>query len=175
MCIGCIYRSQMHPDITSAHVAARLRTIRRARSLSLSQVEALSSGRLKAVVLGSYERGSRNLTIKRAIEIAKIYDVPVTELFSAKSNYQSGETPRLMLDIRALQRESTLMSEDARSQRKVLAQMLRSICAYRQDWNGEVITLRESDLATISLLLNIDNRAVIDWLTESAILLRKSS
>jgi len=165
----------MHPDITSAHVAARLRTIRRARSLSLSQVEALSSGELKAVVLGSYERGSRNLTIKRAIEIAKIYDVPLAELFSAKSSYQVGEIPRLMLDIRALQRESSLTSEGTRNQRRILSQMLRSICEYRQDWNGEVITLRETDLATISLLLNTDKGAVIDWLTESSILLRKSS
>jgi transcriptional regulator with XRE-family HTH domain len=165
----------MNPDITSAHVAARLRTIRRSRSLSLSQVEALSSGKLKAVVLGSYERGSRNLTIKRAIQIAKIYNVPVTELFSEKSGYQVRATPRLMLDIRAIQRQSALMSDEARVQRRVLSQMLRSICEYRQDWNGEVITLREGDLATISLLLNIDRGAVIDWLTESSILLRKSS
>ena len=175
MCIDLIYRNEMNPDITSAHVAARLRTIRRSRSLSLSQVEALSSGKLKAVVLGSYERGSRNLTIKRAIEIAKIYNVPVTELFSEKSSYQVRATPRLMLDIRAIQRQSALMSDEARVQRRVLSQMLRSICEYRQDWNGEVITLREGDLATISLLLNIDRGAVIDWLTESSILLRKSS
>ena len=175
MCIDLIYRNEMNPDITSAHVAARLRTIRRSRSLSLSQVEALSSGKLKAVVLGSYERGSRNLTIKRAIQIAKIYNVPVTELFSEKSGYQVRATPRLMLDIRAIQRQSALMSDEARVQRRVLSQMLRSICEYRQDWNGEVITLREGDLATISLLLNIDRGAVIDWLTESSILLRKSS
>jgi len=175
VCIDLIYRYEMNPDITSAHVAARLRTIRRSRSLSLSQVEALSSGKLKAVVLGSYERGSRNLTIKRAIEIAKIYNVPVTELFSEKSSYQVRATPRLMLDIRAIQRQSALMSDEARVQRRVLSQMLRSICEYRQDWNGEVITLREGDLATISLLLNIDRGAVIDWLTESSILLRKSS
>jgi len=175
VCIDLIYRNEMNPDITSAHVAARLRTIRRSRSLSLSQVEALSSGKLKAVVLGSYERGSRNLTIKRAIQIAKIYNVPVTELFSEKSGYQVRATPRLMLDIRAIQRQSALMSDEARVQRRVLSQMLRSICEYRQDWNGEVITLREGDLATISLLLNIDRGAVIDWLTESSILLRKSS
>jgi transcriptional regulator with XRE-family HTH domain len=175
VCIEIIYRNQMHPEITSAHVAARLRTIRRAQSLSLSQVEALSGGRIKAVVLGSYERGSRNLTIKRAIEIARIYNLPVTELFTAKSNYLNGEIPRLMLDIRALQRENNVMSEVARNQRRVLSQMLRSICEYRQDWNGEVITLRESDLATISLLFNTDNGSVIDWLTEASILLRKHS
>lgn len=165
----------MHPDITSAHVAARLRTIRRSRSLSLSQVEELSSGSLKAVVLGSYERGSRNLTIKRALEIAKIYNVPITELFSAKSNPALGQIPRLMLDIRALARESGVGSAEGQGQRRALAAMLRSICEYRQDWNGEIITLRESDLATISLLLNLERSEVLDWLTESKILLKKIS
>lgn len=165
----------MHPDITSAHVAARLRTIRRSRSLSLSQVEELSSGSLKAVVLGSYERGSRNLTIKRALEIAKIYNVPITELFSAKSNPALGQIPRLMLDIRALARESGVRSAEGQGQRRALAAMLRSICEYRQDWNGEIITLRESDLATISLLLNLERSEVLDWLTESKILLKKIS
>ena len=175
MCIELIYRSWMHPDITSAHVAARLRTIRRARSLSLSQVEALSSGSLKAVVLGSYERGSRNLTIKRALEIAKIYNVPITELFATKSPPALGDVPRLMLDIRALQRGGDFRKKEDEDQRRALAQMLRSICEYRQDWNGEVITLRESDLATISLLINLERGEVLDWLTESKILLKKIS
>lgn len=175
MCVELIYRNEMNPEITSAHVAARLRTIRRAQSLSLSQVEDLSGGSIKAVVLGSYERGSRNLTIKRAIEIAKIYNLPVTELFAAKSDYPHGETPRLMLDIRALQRESNLLTEGARNHRKVLSQMLRRICEYRQDWNGEVITLRESDLATICLLLNDDKGAVLNWLTEASILLKRKT
>jgi transcriptional regulator with XRE-family HTH domain len=165
----------MNPEITSAHVAARLRAIRRARSLSLSQVEELSSGRLKAVVLGSYERGSRNLTIKRALEIAEIYRIPISELFSEKRNAISGELPRIMLDIRALQRREAFIAKDELRQRSVLSQMIRNICEYRQDWNGEVITLRSSDLETISLLMNLDKASVIDWLTESSILLRKRS
>lgn len=165
----------MNPEITSAHVAARLRAIRRARSLSLSQVEELSSGRLKAVVLGSYERGSRNLTVKRALEIAAIYRIPISELFSEKRNPISGELPRIMLDIRALQRRDASIEKDELQRRNVISQMLRNICEYRQDWNGEVITLRASDLDTISLLMNLDKGSVIDWLTESSILLRKRS
>jgi hypothetical protein len=80
-----------------------------------------------------------------------------------------------MLDIRALQRGGEFRQKEEGDQRKALAQMLRSICEYRQDWNGEVITLRESDLATISLLLNLERGAVLEWLTESKILLKKIS
>lgn len=173
MCIALLYRREMHPEITSAHVAARLRAIRRARSLSLNQVEELSSGSIKAVVLGSYERGSRNLTVKRALQIAQIYNVPINELFSAKRSSSSGDIPRMMLDIRALRREDSFVNEEELNRRSTLSQMLRSICEYRQDWNGEVITLRESDLATISLLLNIEKDAVLNWLEKSSILLRK--
>ena len=161
----------MFSEITPAQVGARLRSIRRSRSLSLNEVEALSQGSLKAVVLGSYERGSRNLTIKRAIDIAKIYNIPVAEILSEKSAAIVTSVPRLMLDIRALQRGTIRESE--KSNRVLLAHFLRKIVEERQDWNGEIITLRESDLATISLLLGVEKAEIIQWLATSGILLQK--
>lgn len=165
------YRSQMFSEITPAQVGARLRSIRRSRSLSLNEVETLSQGSLKAVVLGSYERGSRNLTIKRAIEIAKIYNIPVAEILSEKSAAVITAVPRLMLDIRALQRGTVRESEVA--SRTLLSQFLRKIVEDRQDWNGEIITLRESDLAIISLLLAMEKTEIVQWLAASGILLQK--
>ena len=167
------YRNQMFSEITPAQVGARLRSIRRSRSLSLNEVEILSQGSLKAVVLGSYERGSRNLTIKRAIEIAKIYNIPVAEILSEKSAAIVTSIPRLMLDIRALQRGTVRESE--KGNRVLLAQFLRNIVEERQDWNGEIITLRESDLATISLLLAMEKAEIVKWLATSGILLQKKS
>jgi transcriptional regulator with XRE-family HTH domain len=163
----------MFTEITPAQVGARLRSIRRSRSLSLSEVELLSQGELKAVVLGSYERGSRNLTIKRAIEIARIYNIPVSEILSEKSGAVSTTVPRLMLDIRALQRGAVKESElNARAR---LSQFLRKIVEDRQDWNGEIITLRESDLGTISLLLQLEKAEIVQWLISSGILLQKKA
>ena len=148
-----------------------MRSIRRSRSLSLNEVESLSHGSLKAVVLGSYERGSRNLTIKRAIEIAKIYNIPVAEIVSEKAPSVTTSVPRLMLDIRALQRIGHAESE--RSRRFLLSQLLRRILEDRQDWNGEIITLRESDLGIISLLLTMEKAEILEWLATSGILLQK--
>ena len=148
-----------------------MRSIRRSRSLSLNEVESLSHGSLKAVVLGSYERGSRNLTIKRAIEIAKIYNIPVAEILSEKAPSVTTNVPRLMLDIRALQRIGHAESE--RSRRFLLSQLLRRILEDRQDWNGEIITLRESDLGIISLLLTMEKAEILEWLATSGILLQK--
>ena len=161
----------MYTEITPAQVGSRLRSIRRSRSLSLNEVESLSHGSLKAVVLGSYERGSRNLTIKRAIEIAKIYNIPVAEILSEKAPSVTTSVPRLMLDIRALQRIGHAESE--RERRFLLSQLLRRILEDRQDWNGEIITLRESDLGIISLLLTMEKAEILEWLATSGILLQK--
>ena len=161
----------MYTEITPAQVGSRLRSIRRSRSLSLNEVESLSHGSLKAVVLGSYERGSRNLTIKRAIEIAKIYNIPVAEIVSEKAPSVTTSVPRLMLDIRALQRIGH--AEGERERRFLLSQLLRRILEDRQDWNGEIITLRESDLGIISLLLTMEKAEILEWLATSGILLQK--
>jgi transcriptional regulator with XRE-family HTH domain len=163
----------MYTEITPAQVGARLRSIRRSRSLSLKEVEDLSQGVLKAVVLGSYERGSRNLTIKRSIEIAKIYNIPVAEILSEKSASMATTLPRLMLDIRALQR--AIVRDSEQSSKALLSQFLRKIVEDRQDWNGEIITLRESDLGNISLLLQMEKGEVIQWLSTSGILLQKKN
>jgi hypothetical protein len=76
-----------------------------------------------------------------------------------------------MLDIRALQRGTIRESE--KGIRVLLAQFLRKIVEERQDWNGEIITLRESDLATVSLLLAMEKTEIVQWLATSGILLQK--
>ena len=167
------YRSQMYTRITPAQVGLRLRSIRRSRSLSLGDVEELSKGKRKAVVLGSYERGTRNLTVKRAIEIAEIYNIPVDQLLSEKVAEVLTSIPRLMLDIRRLQRLSPDIENSETQHPALLLRLLRRIVEERQDWNGEVITLRESDLGNLEILLATSKDDLIKWLIASGILLQK--
>jgi len=61
-------------------LGVRLRAIRAQQGLSLHGVEAKSDGRWKAVVIGSYERGDRAVTVQRLAELADFYGVPVAEL-----------------------------------------------------------------------------------------------
>jgi len=81
-------------EITIADVSAKLRALRRARGWSLMDVEIMSEGRLKAVVLGSYERGSRTLSVKRAREILELYGVPASQLFTEKKTFDSPSDTR---------------------------------------------------------------------------------
>ena len=69
----------MTSDYASA-LGARLRAIRTQQGLSLHGVEKKSKGRWKAVVVGSYERGDRAVTVQKLAELADFYGVPVSEL-----------------------------------------------------------------------------------------------
>ena len=61
--------------------ADRLRIIRKSKGWSLQDVERNSNGKWKAVVIGSYERADRAISLKKAISLMEFYQVPVSELF----------------------------------------------------------------------------------------------
>ena len=61
-------------------LGARLRAIRMQQHLSLHGVERKSGGKWKAVVVGSYERGDRAVSVQRLAELADFYGVPVSDL-----------------------------------------------------------------------------------------------
>ena len=55
-------------------------------------VEATSEGRWKAVVVGSYERGDRAVTVQRLAELAEFYGVPLVELLPDAAPAASGRS-----------------------------------------------------------------------------------
>jgi hypothetical protein len=55
----------------------------------------------------------------------------------------------------------------------VLQKFATFICARREDWNGEVLSIRNTDLATVSILLNLDEPATYAWLFSRGLLLNK--
>src|SRR5256714_14646270 len=57
-------------------LGSKLRAIRAQQHLSLHGVERKSGGRWKAVVVGSYERGDRAVSVQRLAELAGFYGVP---------------------------------------------------------------------------------------------------
>jgi transcriptional regulator with XRE-family HTH domain len=69
-----------NPSDFELALGRRLRAVRDRAGMSLSQVEAASGGRLKAVVVGSHERADRAVTVERLWIMATFYNVPVTDL-----------------------------------------------------------------------------------------------
>ena len=120
----------------------RLRAVREAQGLTLSQVAALSSGAISAIALGSYERGDRSMSATKVLEIAKIYKIPVSELFEQPQKMVANK--RVVIDLRKLS-----SNDDPNAQ--TLLNVINKIASIRRDWNGELISLRESDIASLQI------------------------
>ena len=95
--------------ISWASVARNLRAVRKQRGWTLQEVERRSRGRWKAVVVGSYQRTDRALSIEKAIELANFYNVPFAKLLgisTAKeliSEFQYGaEASHIVIDLRKI-------------------------------------------------------------------------
>src|SRR5205814_3887202 len=91
------------PSEYAKTLGARLRAIRAQQGMSLHGVEEKSDGRWKAVVVGSYERGDRAVTVAKLAELAEFYNVPVAELLpDARESRRGIPAPKLVIDVHRL-------------------------------------------------------------------------
>ncbi|MER6829967.1 transcriptional regulator [Streptosporangium sp. NPDC000563] len=134
------------PSEYAKSLGARLRAIRTQQGLSLHGVEEKSRGRWKAVVVGSYERGDRAVTVQKLAELADFYGVPVSELLPGGSAPSPlGPTPKLVID---LERLAQLPKEKAGA----LARYAATIQSQRGDYNGKVLSIRQEDLRSLAVI-----------------------
>ncbi len=171
-CPGNPYPGWMYQQPTVNEINSTLRAIRQSKSLSLSDVETLSEGRIKAVVLGSYERGARSLSVKRALQIAALYQVPISEIFGHSEKLERSNGTKIILDLRLINHR--VQQEDRFELDKYthLSRLLQKIVRTRQDWNGEVISLRTNDIATLTVLFDESEEKVLNWLERETLLLK---
>ena len=136
----------MSNDYANA-LGARLRAIRQQQGMSLQAVEEKSQGRWKAVVIGSYERGDRAVTMQKLSELASFYGVPVEELLpGGGANAAAMEPPpKLILDLGKLQ---DINADDSAP----LSRYASTIQSQRGDYNGRVLSIRQEDLRTLSVI-----------------------
>lgn len=163
----------MNTQVSIVEVSAKLRAIRVSKSLSLNDVEKLSNGKLKAVVLGSYERGARTLSVKRAISIAELYQVPVAQLFSEEKPIEIISTGKIVIDLRAINRRALDNTYFENVRYQLIARIAQRIVRSRQDWNGEVLSIRNQDLETIAIFFDKEPSDVLNWMESEKVLLKK--
>ena len=124
-------------------------------------------------MLGSYERGARTLSVKRAIAIAELYQVPVSQLFTDEKPIELVTSGKTVIDLRAINKRAHDSSHPANHRYQLLARVAQRIVRSRQDWNGEVLSLRQSDLETIAILFDEPISEVLNWLEDERVLLKK--
>ena len=156
------------PERSIEEIAASMKSIRRRKGMTLRDVEAKSEGIWKAVVIGSYERCDRALSIKKAINLANFYQVPLNELLGLNVESKVPSQEKITLDIRATTKTTSVSEEIT-----ILRNFATFICAKRQDWNGEVLSIRSTDLSTLGILLNLDDATTYSWLSSNGLILLK--
>jgi transcriptional regulator with XRE-family HTH domain len=159
-------------------VGARLRAIRAQQRLSLHEVEVRSREEFKASVLGAYERGERAISVARLQRLARFYAVPVDQLLpgddgpgfgprpgdgrlgvasNGTAEHTHGSDDPVRIDLAALGKLDTPQSE-------LLTRYLGLIQLQRGDFNGQVLTVRRSDLGALACILDVAPEAAAETL-----------
>ena len=142
--------------------ADKLRMIRKSKGWSLQDVERNSNGKWKAVVIGSYERSDRAISLKKAISLMEFYQVPISELFPEIS--PEAKARSISINLAKLADDQSINSESLR-------RFTKSIGDRRKDWNGKLLTIRGNDLQFLSLILGLNESAAMDYLAEADLLI----
>ena len=128
-------------------LGAKLRAIRQQQGLSLHGVEEKSKGRWKAVVVGSYERGDRAVTVQSS------------RSSPSSTACRSGAAARVGpfgCGGRAARRSWSSTSRRLRPRRASrpapLSRYTATIQAQRGDYNGKVLSIRQDDLRTLAVI-----------------------
>lgn len=149
-------------------VGARLRAIRKQQKMSLQAVEQRSSGQFKAVVVGSYERGDRVVSVNRLAQLAGFYGVPITELLPARSvpaGLAGGarRDERVVLDLRRLRELPAEASGPA-------DRYVRTIQQERGDYNNDVLSLRADDIRPLAIMYGMTPEQLLASWREASVL-----
>jgi hypothetical protein len=79
---------------------------------------------------------------------------------------------KIILDLRLVSHRVQQEGRHEIQRYIALFRLLQKIVRTRQDWNGEVISLRANDIATLALLFNEGEDEVVRWLEQETLLLK---
>jgi transcriptional regulator with XRE-family HTH domain len=154
-------------------IRRRIRAARQTLGWSLADFEIHSSGRVTAVAMGSYERGSRTLTISKLLVICEIFEVSLIHILASENELTVAHSSgRHIYDLRALQG----LAES--SEKLHLLSYIHQIIRERGDWRGAVISLRTSDIENLGRIFaasqEIESENYLKWIEKQGVTLQKN-
>ena len=100
------------------------------------------------------------MSLYKLLELARIYGVPASEILTQKIDRI--EPARITVDLRKIQ-------ESTRSESVKTARVLNDIAQIRGDWNGELISIRATDLTNLTLFTGLNASEIKSCLAEFCI------
>jgi transcriptional regulator with XRE-family HTH domain len=146
----------------SKDVGERLRQVRVDRGWSLQEVERASEGRWKAAVIGSYERGDRNISATRLLELADFYGVRPSDVLPGEVAPQRSFGTSIVVDLRRLEALGPRYAP--------LRRYLETIQIQRGDFNRRVLSVRNEDLRALAVVHDTTPEALTDELRREGVL-----
>lgn len=115
----------------SKRVGESLRRVRRAKKLSLQEVEGLSGQEFKASVVGAYERGERAVSVPRLWRLSHFYGVPVADLLPVDESADESADGSAVTDLRCGEVVESLGLADSEAEilRRVVARVVAALRA----------------------------------------------
>jgi transcriptional regulator with XRE-family HTH domain len=153
-------------------LGARLRAVRAQQQLSLRGVERTSDGRWKAVVVGSYERGERAISVQRLAELAEFYGVSVAELLPVEDAPAFGTPSAAPLARIVLNAERVATLTDPAA--VPLTRFAAAIQRQRGHFRGTSLSIRRDDLQTLALIYDTSAAGITDRLVHWQVLTPES-
>lgn len=145
-------------------VGARLRAVRARLQLSLQDVERTSGGHWKAAVVGSYERGDRNISASRLCELADFYGVPASEILpdDAPPSHRERRAGAVVLDLERLSQVG--------SQFPGVSRYVESIKVQRGDYNRSMLSVRAEDIRSLAVIEDLPADALVEALRRTQVI-----
>ena len=153
-------------------IQIRIRAARLTLGWSLADFELHSAGAITAVAMGSYERGTRTLSITKLLKICDIFQIPLIHILAPTQELTVADSPgRHIYDLRALQ------GLPLSAEKTHLLAYIHQIIRERGDWKGAVVSLRATDIQNLGLIFSssqeIKNHNYQGWLVKQGISLQK--
>ena len=145
-------------------VGERLRRVRVEQGLTLQDVERVSNGAWKAAVVGSYERGDRNISASRLLELAEFYGISPADVLPGESRRPVEANGGVVLNLDQLHRLGDGFA--------ALRRYCESIQMQRGDFNRRVLSVRGDDLRALAVIQDCSSDELLEQLEEVGALLQ---
>ena len=131
-------------------LGARLRAVRAGQGLTQRGVENMSGGRWKAVVIGSYERGERAVSVTNLAALAAFYGVQTADLLPEQESAEpvASRSAHMVIDLEKL-------LQMPRRQAGPLAQYAAAIQSQRGIRQGPTLHINTEDLQSLAVIYNV--------------------